>query len=186
METNLVSTNKTNVLAACSNKPALEMSPTENSLRQWFARFCEVAEREFHKPFVDLWCGGLNDLTPAEVEFGCRAYLRVMKFFPKPGDIRELIDREKEKRLSEHIFAEMEREAASSPEPAPKITVTYESARAAGEKYRQRLSTLVFVPRGTSGSAVKVGPEPIVATNERLALLAKQAREIKARFGGQQ
>jgi len=166
----------------CSPKLASK-SPIEVALRQWFVRFCEIAEKEFHKPFIDLWCEALSDLDLDSIEFGCRSYLRGMKFFPKPGDIRELIDKERERKSVKESFANLEREIANRPKP-PRIVVSYESARAAGEKYRQRLSTLVFAPQGASRSAVKVEPEPIVATNERLALLAKQAREIKSRFGG--
>lgn len=181
METNSVLPSKGNVLAVCSPKLASK-SPTEIVLRQWFVRFCEIAEKEFHKPFIDLWCQALNDLDPEWVEFGCRSYLRVMKFFPKPGDIRELIEKEKERIAIEQGFENFEHEIASRPQ---RSVPSYESARAHGEQYRKNLAALVFVP-AASRSTVKVEPEPIVATNERLALLERQARDIKARFGGRQ
>lgn len=184
MEINQASRSSSSELAVFSPKLALK-SATEIALRQWFVKFCVIAEREFHRTFIDLWCEALNDIEVEWVEFGCRAYLKGMKFFPKPGDIRDLIDREKENRLSTKRAAEMEQEFAQRQrEVQPKAFPSYECARAAGEKYRREMSCLVAAPSARSCS-VKMEPEPIIATDDRLALLDQQAREATVRCGGQ-
>ena len=106
---NLASTNKSNGLAVISPKLASK-SPSEIALRQWFVTFAELKREEFSKIFIDVWCEALNDLDPELIEFACRTYFRWMKFFPMPGDIREIAEAEKEKRLAEtHRQEELKR-----------------------------------------------------------------------------
>ena len=62
--------------------------------------FAELKREEFQKHYIDLWCDALSDLTPEWVEFGCRVYFRSMKFFPMPGDIREIVEEEQQHRRS--------------------------------------------------------------------------------------
>jgi hypothetical protein len=93
----LVSPNKTSELAVSSSRLASK-PPSEITLRQWFVKFATLKREEFHKTFINLWCEALRDIEPHWIEFGCQLYFRSMKFFPMPGDIREINDQEKRSR----------------------------------------------------------------------------------------
>ena len=93
------SPSRTSELAVLSPR-LVSKSPAEISLREWFVRFATLKCEEFHKTFIDLWCEALSDLDLEWIEFGCRTYFRSMKFFPMPGDIREIVEQEKQSRRS--------------------------------------------------------------------------------------
>jgi hypothetical protein len=131
----------------CMPKLAVH-SASEIALRQWFVRFAELKREEFHKPFIDLWCEALSDLEPGLIEFACRAYFRSMKFFPMPGDIREIAEEEKQNRLIEvHRQEELrrnaeylQRESKRISESAKRGEAHWLQARARGERYRDEIA----------------------------------------------
>jgi hypothetical protein len=139
---------KDSALAVIS-RPLATRSESEQLLREWIVKFAEIAERELTSVWVDLWVEALRDLEPEWIEFGCRAYLRSMKFFPKPGDIRELIELEKENRLAKE-FAEADSDPMTPEESERRLQIAqaaerrWQMARAAGEKYRERVHELTL------------------------------------------
>jgi biotin carboxylase len=141
-----VSTSRRSELAVCAPRLASK-SASEVALRQWFVRFAELKREEFHKPFIDLWCEALSDLEPELIEFACRIYFRSMKFFPMPGDIREIAEKEKHNRLIEvHRQEELrrnaeylQREAERTSESAKRGEARWQQARARGERYRDEI-----------------------------------------------
>jgi hypothetical protein len=90
---------RSNELAVFAPRLASRPAP-EIAIRKWFVIFAELKREEFTKTFIDLWCEALSDLELEWIEFGCRVYFRSMKFFPMPGDIREIVEEEKQSRHS--------------------------------------------------------------------------------------
>jgi hypothetical protein len=81
---------QTSAITAISPLPV----STSTILREWVVKFASLAEKEVSKPFIALWCEALSDLEPEWIDFACRKYMRSMKFLPKPGDIREIVEQE--------------------------------------------------------------------------------------------
>jgi hypothetical protein len=139
--------NRRSELAVCAPR-LVSKSDSEVALRQWFVRFAELKREEFHKPFIDLWCEALSDLEPELIEFACRTYFRGMKFFPMPGDIREIAELEKNHRLVEAHQQEelrrnaeyLQRESERISESAKRGEAHWQQARARGERYRDEIA----------------------------------------------
>ncbi len=108
-------------------------------------KFATLKGEEFHKPYIDLWCEALDDLEPELIEFACRTYFRGMKFFPMPGDIREIAEIEKDKRrLEEHRQGELKRNEEYLQQRATEranAEERWQQARARGERYRDEIAS---------------------------------------------
>lgn len=168
----------TNAIATISSKPIFRS--TDTLLREWVVKFASIAEKGLSKPFITLWCEALSDLEPEWIEFACRQYMRSMKFMPKPGDIREIIETEKRNRSSGKVSAAG---AAAEPHSPEESERQWKSARAAGETYRANIRDHVLTIADLSKTVVKPEPAPIIATKERLDFLARQKCELEAKYG---
>jgi len=117
----------------------------------------------------------LADLSVDQLNQACEKTLRAWTLvaMPPPGFIRECVPSEP---LSESCPAK--------PITSEERERQWESARAAGEKYRANIQERVLTIADLSKTVVKPEPVRVIATNERLELLARQKREIEAKYGG--
>jgi hypothetical protein len=68
-----------------------QLSSTSSALAKWLMVFSQLYRQEATEAAVWAYREALADLTPGEIDRGCREAIRRLKFFPNPAEIRECL-----------------------------------------------------------------------------------------------
>lgn len=155
-------------------------SSSEDVIRQWIGRFAHNCGQTLTDERVLLWIDELGAFAPEQLEQAFRFVLRshTINTIPQIGAVCDALDGLRAKALRDNPTFYEQRMPLTSEENENR----WKELRARGEAYRKRVHEFSLTVADLRSAAVRVDPEEVVATNERLDLLEKQKREILTRF----